>query len=142
MPPTYNVHLYREMRLFFPGIVADTPEQAAARAAELPDDEAAHIEDCEGINLCALVDLVGDDDFSESVGVDFDHGRTIVRADQLHQALQQALDAFNRLASNSAATRLLEDTFGDANTAIEWRREVRTILGDPTLPRYFEWEAI
>jgi hypothetical protein len=34
---TYNVHIYREMRLFFPGIIASTAEEAARLAAEMPD---------------------------------------------------------------------------------------------------------
>lgn len=77
MTTTYHVHLYREMRLFFPGVVAATPEQAAERAAQLPDTDAAHIEDCEGVNLCALVDVDGDEDFSQSVGIDFEAGRRL-----------------------------------------------------------------
>src|SRR5262249_15475416 len=37
---TYNVHIYREMRLFFPGIVASTAEEAARLAAEMPSGAA------------------------------------------------------------------------------------------------------
>jgi hypothetical protein len=37
---TYNVHIYREMRLFFPGTVASTAEEAARLAAEMPSGAA------------------------------------------------------------------------------------------------------
>ena len=33
----YNVHLYREMRLHFPGVEANTPEEAARIAADKYD---------------------------------------------------------------------------------------------------------
>ena len=67
----YNVHLCREVRLFFPGIEADTPEEAAKTAAEKATDEAECAEDCEGENLAALVDVVGDGEFTQSVITEF-----------------------------------------------------------------------
>lgn len=70
--PTYNVHLYREMRLFFPGIEAESAEQATKLVAEKPTDHAEYTDDCEGETTSALVDLVGDEDFSESVTIDLD----------------------------------------------------------------------
>jgi len=78
--PTYNVHLYREMRLFFPGIEADTPEQAAKLVAERAADEAEYTDDCEGATTSALVDLVGDEDFSETVAIDLHHDAQIIKA--------------------------------------------------------------
>ena len=72
--PTYNVHLYREMRLFFPGIEADTPQQAAKLVADKPINEATTIEDRDGESIAALVDLVGDENFSESVTIDLNQG--------------------------------------------------------------------
>ncbi len=71
----YNVHIYREMRLFFPGIEADTPEEAAHIAADKLTADAEYTDDCDGENLAALVDLVGDDDFEHSVTLDFGHER-------------------------------------------------------------------
>jgi len=53
----YHVHLYREMRLYFPGVEADTPEQAARIAADRPTFDAEHIEDCNGETLAALIDV-------------------------------------------------------------------------------------
>jgi hypothetical protein len=87
--PTYNVHLYREMRLFFLGIEADTPEQAAKMVAEYPSEKAKSYEDCEGVTLAALVDLVGDEDFSESVTIDLDPMKAA--AQELYEALEMAL---------------------------------------------------
>ena len=60
--PTYNVHIYREMRLFFPGIAARTAEESARLAAERPSDAAQAREDCDGENLAALVSVVGRED--------------------------------------------------------------------------------
>jgi hypothetical protein len=72
----YNVHIYREMRLFFQGIKADSPEQAAIACTEFPCEFAAdQAFDCEGETFCALVDLQGDLDFSQSTPVDFEAER-------------------------------------------------------------------
>ena len=71
----YNVHIYREMRLYFPAITADTPGQAARIAADRLTAEAEYTEDCDGENLAALIDLVGDDEFTQSVTIDFDSER-------------------------------------------------------------------
>src|SRR5207244_1946950 len=68
----YNVHIYREMRLYFPGIEAQSPHEAARIAADKPTDEAALIEDCEGQTLAALVDVAGDECFEQSQIIDFD----------------------------------------------------------------------
>ena len=59
----YIVHLYREMRLSYADIEADTPEAAAAIARDRPTGDADDIEDCEGENLAALVDVAGDEDY-------------------------------------------------------------------------------
>ena len=42
---TYNVHIYREMRLYFPGVDAESHETAARIAAEKCTDEAEYVED-------------------------------------------------------------------------------------------------
>jgi hypothetical protein len=60
---TYNVHIYREMRLYFPGIRADSHEAAARIAADKCTEEANFIEDCQGENLIALVDVQGDAEY-------------------------------------------------------------------------------
>jgi hypothetical protein len=92
MTKLYNVHLYREMRLYFPGIKADSPEQAATACREFPCEFAAdQALDCEGETFCALVDLQGDLDFSQSVPVDFEAERMRKAAPQLLAALQEAV---------------------------------------------------
>jgi hypothetical protein len=52
----FRVHVYREMRLVFEGIEADTPQAAADIAAEKHFDDCDDWSDCEGTNLAALVD--------------------------------------------------------------------------------------
>jgi|RhiMetdeSRZDD1v2_1073273.scaffolds.fasta_scaffold56559_5 hypothetical protein len=86
---TYNVHIYREMRLFFPGIVARTAEEAARLAAKMPSGAAEALEDCDGENLAALVGVVGSADGQQSWMIDFDSVRAI--APNLLTALALAL---------------------------------------------------
>ena len=74
---TYNVHIYREMRLFFPGIVATTAEEAATLAADLPSGAAQALEDCDGENLAALVGVIGREDCKQNWMIDFDSVRAI-----------------------------------------------------------------
>ena len=68
---TYNVHLYREMRLYFPGVEAESPEAATRIAAEKSTDEADYVEDCEGETLSALVDVAGDAEYLHTQLIDF-----------------------------------------------------------------------
>ena len=91
--PKYNVHLYREMRLYYPGIEAESPAQAAAIVARKETHDAEEIESCEGENLGALVDLVGDHEFERSVIIDFEPERLRKAAPKLLDALQSLLDA-------------------------------------------------
>ena len=58
----YNVHIYREMRLYFPGIEAGSLEAAASIAADKLTPDAQVIDDCDGETLSALVDVVGDEE--------------------------------------------------------------------------------
>ena len=75
---TYNVHIYREMRLFFPGIVASTAEEAATLAADMPSGAARALEDCDGENLAALVGVIDREDCQQNWMIDFDPVRTIL----------------------------------------------------------------
>ena len=68
---TYTVHIYREMRLSYAGIEADTPQAAAIIASGKLTDEADNIDDCDGEDLSALVDAAGDADYRHSVTIDF-----------------------------------------------------------------------
>jgi hypothetical protein len=85
---TFNVHLYREMRLRFDGIKAVSPEQAAEKAREMHFDDAADWSDCEGESLSALVDVPGDDEFEQSRIIDFEPGRLLKAAPKLLEALE------------------------------------------------------
>jgi hypothetical protein len=67
----YNVHLYREMRLYFPGIEAASHQEAAEFARQQPTDKAHRIEDCDGNDHGALVDVDGDEDHSLTRLIDF-----------------------------------------------------------------------
>jgi len=68
----YNVHIYREMKLRFDGIDAQSPEAAANIARDGLTEDADDIEPCDGETLAALVDVVGDEDFTRSRFIDFD----------------------------------------------------------------------
>ncbi|HMP01715.1 MAG TPA: hypothetical protein PKC45_04355 [Gemmatales bacterium] len=91
----YNVHIYREMRLYFPGIDAASAEEAARIAADKLTDEAEIIEDCDGENLAALVDLAGDDEFTQSVAIDFEPERQRKAVLELLEALELFLQFNN-----------------------------------------------
>jgi len=88
----YIVHIYREMRLTFADIEADTPEDAAAIAGGKPTDDADNIEDCEGENLSALVDTAGNEDYSQMVTIDFAVERIRKAALKLLTALDDIID--------------------------------------------------
>ncbi len=98
---TYNVHIYREMKLKFNGIEADAPEAAASIARDKPTEEADSIDDCDGETLAALVDVAGDDEFEQSVTIDFEKERERKAAPKLLMAV--------RMAENYLADDLDED---------------------------------
>ena len=70
----YNVHLYREMKLFYPDIEAGSMEEAAGMAQNFLTEEAASVEDCDGENIAALIDLVGDEEYSQTRLIDYKTG--------------------------------------------------------------------
>lgn len=117
----YNVHLYREMRLFFPSIEAETPDEAARIAQVKPTSESDYTEDCDGDSYSALVDVAGDDDFTQSVVIDFEPERQRKAAAQLLEALdyllQQTLDM--DLKFGIGLTEGEEDARAKALAAIE-----------------------
>lgn len=88
---TYIVHIYREMRLSYTGIEADTPEAAAAIASGKPTDAADNIDDCEGENLAALVDVAGDEEYEQSRLIDFEPERHRKAAPKLLASLEGIL---------------------------------------------------
>jgi hypothetical protein len=92
----YTVHLYREMRLLFERIEAETPEAAAAIARDRLTEDADDIEDCDGEDLGALVDVVGDDQYEQSVMIDFEDDRLRKAAPELLAACQMVVDRWER----------------------------------------------
>jgi hypothetical protein len=93
MTNTYNVHIYREMRLYFPNIEADTPEAAAAIARDKPDDDADSINECNGDTIGALVDEAGDEQYERSVMIDFELERQHKAASRMLAALLAFIEA-------------------------------------------------
>lgn len=73
--PRYNVHVYREMRLRFDSIEAATLQAAAEKARDLSLKAADDFDECDGEAFAALVDAEGDEDYSDSLVIDFDAGR-------------------------------------------------------------------
>jgi hypothetical protein len=117
--PIYNVHIYREMRLYFPGIHAESHEAAARIAADTCTDEADDVEDCQGETLTALVDVQGDEEYRHTRIIDFkpillrDHAEDLLsavqtlieKADDLEAAIAGLTDQFEQeVAGLSAAT--------------------------------------
>ena len=62
----YHVHIFREMRVTFRGVEAESAEHAAEIARGRQADQADAVEDCEGIELAALVDVEGDEGYEHS----------------------------------------------------------------------------
>jgi hypothetical protein len=89
---TYNVHIYREMRLYYPGIKADSPEQAAQIAACQCSGHTENIEDCEGENLGALVDVAGDEEYAQSQTIDFEPVLLRDNAQEMLAVLEYAIE--------------------------------------------------
>lgn len=56
----YNVHIYRETRILYQDIKADTPEAAAESCRDLPSDAGCDSVDCDGQTFAAVVDTQGD----------------------------------------------------------------------------------
>jgi hypothetical protein len=121
----YNVHIFREMRVTFGDIEADTPEAAAAIAREKATDEADEIEDCEGESFSALIDDPGEPDYRV---IDFEPERQRQAAAALLTVLKWALpyikdyqDGFDRVTCDAqvkAAQALFDREWQKANAAV------------------------
>jgi len=110
--PTYQVHIYREMRLVFPDIAARTADEAAQTAAALPAEAAQALEDCDGENLAALVLVSGHEEGQRSRLIDFDPVRAM--APELLQVLELILPVLQEIVCahrlrDDAAARLVLD---------------------------------
>jgi hypothetical protein len=127
----YIVHLYREMKLCYTDIEADTPEAAAEIARGKPTDNADNVEDCEGENLAALIDVAGDEDFSESVTIDFEAERVRKAAPKLLAALKFALEF---LEANDDGDDDVTSRIASAKAAIADAKAI-SILTEPAAPK-------
>jgi hypothetical protein len=78
--PTFNVHVYREMRVKFKGIVAETPEAAAKLAAQVPElcEYEYETHDCEGETFSALVDYADPETAKSLIDEDSDAPQSVV----------------------------------------------------------------
>ena len=114
----YKCHIYREMKLRFDGIEADTPEAAAAIAHGKPTGDADDIDDCDGEDFAALVDVAGDEEYEQSRTIDFEPERQRKAAPKLLAALEAILPV--------AKTRGTPSTSAGVATAIRRSRNTRT----------------
>jgi hypothetical protein len=130
----YNVHIYRELRLYFPAIKAETPDDAAQIAADKLTADAEYTEDCDGENLAALVDLVGDDEFEHSVTIDFDHERMRKAASDLLEAIPALIGLVHRLLPAHAQS---DSTLDNLPEVIQARAALArvTAIHQPTIER-------
>ena len=94
--PKFRVHAYREMRLVFDEINADTPEAAAHIASGKPFAESDSCNDCEGTTLSALVDEAAEGQEGVAI-VDFQDGRWLRAGPRMLAALQAARELFYTL---------------------------------------------
>jgi hypothetical protein len=102
----YNVHLYREMRLYFPGISAASHQEAAIVAADKRTDDAETIGDCDGTSIAALVDVEGDCEFENTQLIDFKENKmqldnrqtaTMLASLRLYQAIANGVSPVEAL---------------------------------------------
>ncbi|WP_152051787.1 hypothetical protein [Tautonia marina] len=98
----YNVHIYREMKLYFPGIEAESPQAAADLAAKMDTADADDIVSCDGIDLAALVDVDGDDNFEQSVTIAFEPQRMLDAAPRLLAALSEIVRVYAEYPDETA----------------------------------------
>jgi hypothetical protein len=84
----YDVHIYREIKLRFDGIEADSMEAAADKARQAATADADDIDECDGQTFCALVDVAGDEQYHHSRFIDFEPQRLLDAAPHLLDALR------------------------------------------------------
>lgn len=113
---TYNVHIYREIRLEFDGIEADGIEAAAAIAHHKPTGEADDIDDCDGETFYACVDVQGDDEYGQSRWIDFEPERERTAAPKLLAACRMVVDRWER-GDLAEAARACSDAIAEAEAA-------------------------
>jgi CTP:molybdopterin cytidylyltransferase MocA len=130
---TYNAHIYREMRLVFAGIEADTAEIAAAIARDKPTGDADEIDDCDGESFSALVDEVGDEQYERSVMIDFESERQRKSARKLLAALESLADQADEDCPAEHRSRHFRDALEEARAAMAEAKAAGIVSG-PAAP--------
>jgi len=115
---TYNVHIYREMRLRFDGIHAPSHEAAARLADHMPTTSASLVDDCDGDSLSALVDVEGDEGFTNSRTIDFDSGRKLKVYERLLDALLNIKRRAEKAGDGDADPYALLDLIADESRTV------------------------
>jgi hypothetical protein len=110
---TYNVHIYREMRLRFDNIKADSHEAASAIARSLSLKVADDFDECEGRTFTALVDVVGDDEYADSETIDFEDGKLLDAAPKMLTAARMVIDNWEN-GDLAHAVRTLSEAVAEA----------------------------
>jgi hypothetical protein len=105
----FNVHVYREMRLYFPDIQAAATEEAAGIALNLPTDEASTVDDCDGRTFAALVDLVGDRDYRHSRTINTEEGKLADKARQMVELLAKCVALLEQHTSEPAQQETIQE---------------------------------
>jgi hypothetical protein len=122
--PTYTVHVYREMRVTFTGLHASSPEEAASVAADLRTYSAEDVQDCEGENLSALVEVERrarprrHADVSDSKTIYFEAGRMVDTGPTMLKALEALLTNIEEDVPLESVTRHFRDAMDAARTAV------------------------
>jgi hypothetical protein len=111
----YTVHTYREMRLVYEAIEADSHEAAAAIARDRVTEDADEIDDCDGETFAALVDVRGDAEYKLSRIIDFEEERLRKAAPALLVALERAEFLMRRVSDRDH--RALENLQSAADQA-------------------------
>ena len=128
MTTIYNVHIYREMRLVYGGIEANSHEEAAAIARDKPTDEADSIDDCDGETFAALVDVQGDEEYEQSRDIAFEGERERKAASRMLAALTWLLDDL----ADAGEDRNPET--GEAYDSVAFARAAKA-AAEPVVPR-------
>ncbi|WP_422927476.1 hypothetical protein [Singulisphaera sp. PoT] len=124
----YIVHVYREMRLTFEGIEAESPEAAALIARDRSTDAADDIADCDGEDLAALVDLVGDEHHEHSRVFDFGPEGLRKAGPALLAACRMVVERWER-GDLAEAARACEDAIARAaGVSPPWEDESYSVL--------------
>jgi hypothetical protein len=116
---TYNVHIYREMKLLFLGVEAETPQAAAEAARTLTLNDTVYencLEECEGPTFAALVDVQGDKEYAHTRLIEFEEERLRKAAPALLAACQMVVERWER-GDLAEAARACSTAIAEAESA-------------------------